>query len=128
MPWLTWTTGSPTLSSERSLISALTSLVCSWRRRRRAPGAIANSSVSVTNSIVAASLLPSVVARKALRQRRDRDREALAAGFELGQRRDARRLDPAVAQQLEQALAPALALGDDQDAMRRRRDVALQAL
>ena len=35
MPWLTCTTGSPTFSSERSLISALTSLVCSWRFRRR---------------------------------------------------------------------------------------------
>jgi hypothetical protein len=66
--------------------------------------------------------------REALRERRDGDREAFASRFELGQRRDARRLDPAVAQQLEQALAPAFALGDDENAMRRRRDVILQAL
>ena len=71
---------------------------------------------------------PSRTRREALRERRDGDREALVARFELGQRRDARRVDAAVAQQLEQALAPAFALGDDEDAMRRRRDVVLQAL
>ena len=49
-------------SSDRSLMSALTSLVCSWPRRLRVPGVVAKSSVSVTNSIVAASLpLPSSV-------------------------------------------------------------------
>ncbi len=51
MPWLTCTTGSPTFSSDRSLISALTSLTCSCLRRRRAVGEVANSSVSVTNWI-----------------------------------------------------------------------------
>jgi hypothetical protein len=66
--------------------------------------------------------------RETLRERRDGDREALVARFELGQRRDARRVDAAVAQQLEQAFAPAFALGDDEDAMRRRRDVHLEAL
>ncbi len=78
MPWLTWTTGSPTLSSDRSLISALTSLVCSWRRRRRAPGAIANSSVSVTNSIVRASSspAPSDARRSPARAARRRSRSA----------------------------------------------------
>ena len=50
MPWLTCTTGSPTLSSDRSLISALTSLTGSCLRRR-APRRGANSSVSVTNSM-----------------------------------------------------------------------------
>ena len=49
MPWLMCTTGSPTFSSDRSLISALTSLTCSCLRRRRAVGEVANSSVSVTN-------------------------------------------------------------------------------
>jgi len=49
-------------------------------------------------------------------------------GFECGQRRDARRLDAAVAQQLEQALAPAFALGNDQDAVRRGAHVQLQLL
>ena len=112
------------------MISALTSLVCSWRRRRRAPrrhreqlglGDELDRSRVVGVGAFAAC-------REALRQRRDGDREALVAGLELGQRRDARRIDAAVAQQLEQALAPAFALGDDEDAVRRRRDVALQAL
>ena len=130
MPWLTWTTGSPTLSSERSLISALTSLVCSWRRRRRAPGAIANSSVSVTNSIVRASSMPAPSRRaaKPCASGATAIAKRSSPDFELGQRRDARRVDAAVAQQLEQALAPAFALGDDEDAMRCRRDVVLQAL
>mmetsp|Transcript_10426 Transcript_10426/g.42484 ORF Transcript_10426/g.42484 Transcript_10426/m.42484 type:complete len:214 (-) Transcript_10426:718-1359(-) len=47
MPWLMCTTGSPTFSSDRSLISALTSLTCSCLRRRRVVGVVANSSVSV---------------------------------------------------------------------------------
>ena len=49
MPWLTCTTGSPTFSSDRSLISASTLLVCSCLRLRRACGVVANSSVSVMN-------------------------------------------------------------------------------
>ena len=40
----TWTTGSPILSSDRSLMSALTSLACSCLRRRRVAGAVAKSS------------------------------------------------------------------------------------
>jgi hypothetical protein len=51
MPWLMCTTGSPTFSSDRSLISASTSLTCSCLRRRRACGVLAKSSVSVTNWI-----------------------------------------------------------------------------
>ena len=118
MPWLTWTTGSPTLSSERSLISALTSLVCSWRRLRARRGR-EREQLGLGDELDRARV--AVGARgEALRQRRDGDREALVAAFELGERGDARRLDPAVAQQLEQALAPAFALGDDQDAVRRR--------
>ena len=129
MPWLTWTTGSPTLSSERSLISALTSLVCSWRRAPPRAGR-RREQLGLGDELDR----PRVVARRRVRaakpcgERRDGDREALVAGLELGQRRDARRVDPAVAQQLEQALAPAFALGDDEDAVRRRRDVVLQAL
>src|SRR5450755_4252402 len=99
MPWLTCTTGSPTFSSERSLMSALTSLVCSWRRRRRALGAVAKSSVSVTNSIVVAAAASPATPD--------------GAG--------------AVAQQLEQALAAALAFGDDEDAVRGRGHVRLQS-
>ena len=64
---------------------------------------------------------------ESLRQRRDRDREVRVAGLEVGQARDTRRLDPAVAQQFEQAFAPALGLGDDQHAVRRRGDLVLQA-
>ncbi len=51
MPWALCTTGSPTLSSLRSLISASTSLTCSCFLRRRVVGPAANSSVSVTKSM-----------------------------------------------------------------------------
>jgi H+/Cl- antiporter ClcA len=46
---------SPIFSSDRSLISASTLLVCSCLRRRRACGVLANSSVSVMNSIARSS-------------------------------------------------------------------------
>jgi hypothetical protein len=51
MPCALCTTGSPTLSSLRSLISASTSLTCSCFLRRRVVGPAANSSVSVTKSM-----------------------------------------------------------------------------
>ncbi len=55
MPWLVCTTGSPTCSSDKSLINASTSLTASWRRRRRRAGVAAKSSVSVMNVIDGAS-------------------------------------------------------------------------
>ena len=51
MPCALWTTGSPTLSSDKSLIRASTSLTCSCFFLLRAAGAIANSSVSVMKSM-----------------------------------------------------------------------------
>jgi hypothetical protein len=59
-------------------------------------------------------------------QRRHRDGVLLAAGLEVGQRLDRRRLDPVVAQQLEQALAAAGRLGDDQHPVRGRGQMGLQ--
>ena len=63
---------------------------------------------------------------EALCERRDGDREVRVAGLELGEIRDARRFYFAVAQQLEQALAAALGLGDDQHAVLSRADLRLQ--
>ena len=55
MPCAACTTGSPSLSSDRSLINASTLLTCSWpRRRRRGVVPVANSSFSVMNWIVRA--------------------------------------------------------------------------
>ena len=51
------TTGSPTFSSDKSLISASTSLTCSCFLRRRVTAPAANSSVSVTKSMPSASQL-----------------------------------------------------------------------
>jgi hypothetical protein len=59
-------------------------------------------------------------------QRRRDDRHLLVARLELGQRRDARHRDLVVAQQVEQALAPALALGRDQHARRGFGQVAFE--
>ena len=46
---------------------------------------------------------------EALAERRRGDRDLLAAGLELGERRHARRLDAVVAQHVQQGLAAALA-------------------
>jgi len=51
MPCWLCTTGSPSCSSLRSLINASTSLTCSCFLRRRVPGWLAKSSVSVTKSM-----------------------------------------------------------------------------
>ena len=57
MPCALCTTGSPTLSSDKSLIRASTSLTCSCFFLLRAAGAMANSSVSVMKSIPVSSQL-----------------------------------------------------------------------
>ena len=51
MPWALCTTGSPTCSSDKSLISDSTSLTASCLRLRLALGLAAKSSVSVTKSM-----------------------------------------------------------------------------
>jgi hypothetical protein len=71
-------------------------------------------------------LLGGFVPEEAFGDGRRRNGEALVALLELGQRRDAGRLDPVVAQQLEQAFAAAFALGHDQHAVRRVGHVPLQ--
>ncbi len=110
------------------MIRALTSLVCSWRRRRRVPGR-GREKLGLGDELDRrrVAVLVRSPPREALRQGRNRDGEVLVAGLEFGQRGDRRRIDAAVAQQLEQAFAPAFALGDDQDACRGRRYVPLQA-
>ena len=55
MPWALCTTGSPTLSSDKSLISASTSLTCSCFLRLRVVTPAANNSVSVTKSMPASN-------------------------------------------------------------------------
>src|SRR5206468_2027809 len=67
-----------------------------------------------------------LVPEEALGQRRDDQRYPLAAGIELLERGDARRTDLVLAQQLEQALTPALAFGGDQHAVRRLRQMQLE--
>ena len=57
MPCALCTTGSPTFSSDKSLISASTSLTCSCFLRLRAVGLVANNSVSVTKSMPSSSAL-----------------------------------------------------------------------
>ena len=63
---------------------------------------------------------------EAARERRGRNRDRFVAAFELGQRRHARHVDAVVAQQLEQALAPAFAFGDQQHAGGLRVDQAAE--
>jgi hypothetical protein len=65
---------------------------------------------------------------EALGHRRHGNGVALIAGLELGQTLDRGRLDLAVAQQLEQALAAAFAFGDDEHAVLGGAQVQLQAL
>ncbi len=64
---------------------------------------------------------------EAFADRRRGDRDLLVAGLELGQRAHADRRDRVVAQHVQQRLAPAFAVGHQQDAVGRRVDVALQA-
>jgi hypothetical protein len=59
-------------------------------------------------------------------QRRRDDRHLLVAGLELGQRGHAGHFDLVVAQQVEQAFAPAFALSGDQHAGPGRREVPLE--
>ena len=63
---------------------------------------------------------------KAGSQRRGGDGDLVAAGQEVGQRADAGHGDLVVAQQVEQALAPAFALGHQQHAVRGRVQVTLE--
>ncbi len=126
MPWLACTTGSPTLSSDRSLISASTSLACSWlapparagrRREQLGLGDELERRASRSRALpgeAARPAAPTAIAKRSSPASKSAS-EATAGGSM-----------PAVAQQLEQALAPALALGDDQHAVRRRCDVVLQ--
>ncbi|MDT4866839.1 hypothetical protein FQZ97_1017190 [compost metagenome] len=55
------------------------------------------------------------------------DAGLLVAGLELGERVEGRRVDAAGAQEVEQTLAPTVALGQQQHALRGVADVALQA-
>jgi hypothetical protein len=126
MPWLTCTTGSPIFSSERSLISASTLETCSCLRRRRTCGVAAKSSVSVMNWIGAPAA--GVVQTKPAASGAAVIAMRSSPGLELGQRGHAGHVDAVVAQQIEQALAPALALGHQQHAVRRGAQVLLEGV
>ena len=136
MPWFRCTTGSPTFSSDRSLISASTLLTCSCLRRRRACGVVAKSSVSVMNC----TEMPHPAGRAGRPPRRrvrlsqwkpSASGAAAMATFSSPARNSAKRVDAGhvdavVAQQFEQALAAAVAFGQQQHAVRRLPQVALE--
>jgi hypothetical protein len=121
--------GSPIFSSDRSLIRASTLLVCSCPRRQAARGGARREELVLGDELdgLRAAWRVGLEPEEALAERRGGDGDLAGAGFELGERGDARRLDAVVAQHVQQRLAPALGVGHEQHAVGRLLQVTAQA-
>ena len=92
MPWLTCTTGSPTFSSDRSLISASTSLTCSCLRAP-ARGRRGGEELGLGDELDRACRRPARARRSPRPAARRRSRTVSSPASNSASDRDARRLD-----------------------------------